>query len=77
MDLRYENYCVYKKIPHNFCVRKQLWGSELWSDGGYIRTVGDGTTSMLSKAMFDIRQCVDFSVKSQILRGFRNENTAS
>jgi putative transposase len=26
-------------------IRKQLWGGELWSDGGYIGTVGDGTTS--------------------------------
>ena len=25
-------------------IKKQLWGGELWSDGGYIGTVGDGTT---------------------------------
>jgi putative transposase len=23
-------------------IRKQLWGGEFWSDGGYIGTVGDG-----------------------------------
>ena len=23
-------------------VRKQLWGGEFWSDGGYIGTAGDG-----------------------------------
>jgi putative transposase len=26
-------------------LRKQLWGGELWSDGGYIGTVGDGVNS--------------------------------
>jgi len=26
-------------------LRKQLWGGELWSDGGYIGTVGDGVKS--------------------------------
>ncbi len=25
-------------------IRKQLWGGEFWSDGGYIGTVGEGTT---------------------------------
>lgn len=23
-------------------VKKQLWGGEFWSDGGYVGTVGDG-----------------------------------
>ena len=32
----------FKKFPE---VRKQLWGGEFWSDGGYILTVGDGVTS--------------------------------
>ncbi len=26
-------------------IRKQLWGGELWSDGGYIGTVGEGITA--------------------------------
>jgi putative transposase len=26
-------------------LRKQLWGGEFWSDGGYIGTVGDGVNS--------------------------------
>ena len=26
-------------------IRKQLWGGEFWSDGGYIGTVGDGVSS--------------------------------
>jgi len=29
----------FKKFPE---VKKQLWGGEFWSDGGYIGTVGDG-----------------------------------
>ena len=30
---------IFKKYPD---IRKQLWGGEFWSDGGYIATVGDG-----------------------------------
>jgi len=26
-------------------IKKELWGGEFWSDGGYIGTVGDGVTS--------------------------------
>jgi putative transposase len=37
---------VFKEYPG---IRKQLWGGELWSDGGYIGTVGDGTTSDVIK----------------------------
>jgi putative transposase len=33
---------TFKEYPE---IRKQLWGGELWGDGAYIRTVGDGTTS--------------------------------
>src|SRR5664280_1763029 len=33
---------IFKEYPE---IKKQLWGGELWSDGGYIGTVGDGTTS--------------------------------
>jgi putative transposase len=29
-------------------IRKQLWGGEFWSDGGCIRTVGDGVNSKTS-----------------------------
>ena len=35
---------IFKEYPE---IRKQLWGGELWSDGGYIGTVGDGTTSYI------------------------------
>ena len=37
---------IFKEYPE---IRKQLWGGELWSDGGYIRTAGDGTTSDIIK----------------------------
>ena len=28
-------------------LRRQLWGGEYWSDGGYIGTVGEGTTESI------------------------------
>jgi putative transposase len=37
---------VFKQYPE---IKKQLWGGELWSDGGYIGTVGDRTTSDVIK----------------------------
>jgi putative transposase len=37
---------IFKEYPG---IRKQLWDGELWSDGGYIGTVGDGTTSEIIK----------------------------
>ena len=30
-------------------IRKVLWGGEFWSDGGYIGTVGEGTTGEVVK----------------------------
>jgi len=33
---------LFKEFPE---IKKQLWGVEMWIDGGYIGTVGDGTTS--------------------------------
>lgn len=33
---------LFKKFPE---IKKALWGSEFWSDGGYIGTVGDGVLS--------------------------------
>ena len=37
---------MFKRFPD---IRKQLWGGEFWSDGGYIGTVGDGGTSEIVK----------------------------
>jgi len=44
---------IFKKYPE---IRKQLWGGEFWSDGGYIGTVGDRTTSDTIKNYFRIRE---------------------
>ena len=33
---------IFKDFPE---IRKELWGGEFWSDGGYIGTVGDGVTA--------------------------------
>jgi putative transposase len=37
---------IFKKYPE---IKKQLWGGEFWSDGGYIATVGDGVTAEIIK----------------------------
>ena len=33
---------IFKVYPE---IRRQLWGGEFWSDGGYIRIVGEGITA--------------------------------
>jgi len=33
---------LFKRYPE---IKKQLWGGEFWSDGGYIGTVGEGITA--------------------------------
>jgi len=33
---------MFKAFPE---IKKELWGGEFWSDGGYIGTVGDGITA--------------------------------
>ena len=33
---------LFNKFPE---IKKELWGGELWSDGGYIGTVGEGTNA--------------------------------
>jgi Transposase and inactivated derivatives len=38
---------IFKQYPE---IKKQLWGGELWNDGGYIGTVGDGTISNVIKS---------------------------
>ena len=44
---------IFKQYPE---IKKQLWGGELWSDGGYIGTVGDGITSYALRSMLKIRE---------------------
>ena len=36
---KHNSKSVFQEFPE---VRKQLWGGEFWSDGGYIGTLGDG-----------------------------------
>ena len=33
---------IFNKFPE---IKKELWGGELWSDGGYIGTVGEGANA--------------------------------
>ena len=33
---------MFKAFPE---IKKELWGGEFWSDGGYIGTVGEGITA--------------------------------
>ena len=41
---------IFREYPE---IKKQLWSEELWSERGYIETVGDGT-------IFDvIKDCVE------------------
>ena len=37
---------IMKRFPE---IKKDLWGGEFWSDGGYIGTVGDETTANVIK----------------------------
>ncbi len=37
---------MFKAFPE---IRKQLWGGEFWSDGGYVGTIGDGVTAEIIK----------------------------
>ena len=32
----------FKQFPK---IKKQLWGGEFWSDGGYVGTIGEGVTA--------------------------------
>ncbi len=41
---------IFKKYPE---IKKQLWGGEFWSDGGYIATVGDGITVDIIKSYIE------------------------
>jgi len=44
---------IFKEFPE---IKKQLWGGEMWSDGGYIGTVGEGTTADVIKNIFKIKE---------------------
>jgi putative transposase len=40
-------------------IKKQLWGSEYWSDGGYIGTVGDDVTAEIIKNYIETQGTVE------------------
>jgi putative transposase len=52
---------VFKEFPE---VKKQLWGGEFWSDGYFVRSVGDKVTSDL------IRRYIKYHQEEQLGFGF-------
>ncbi len=56
---------ILKQFPE---VRKQLWGGEFWSDGGYIGTVGDGVTAEI------IRNYVEMQGTPEEKEGYKQMN---
>ncbi|MGD0918210.1 MAG: IS200/IS605 family transposase [Thermodesulfobacteriota bacterium] len=44
---------VFKQFPD---VKKQLWGGELWSDGYFVRSVGDKVTSEVIRRYIKYQQ---------------------
>ena len=45
-----------RKMFNNTLKSKKIFGSELWSKGGYIGTLGDGKTFNFIKTMLKIRE---------------------
>lgn len=58
---------MFKRFPE---LRKQLWGGEFWSDGGYIGTVGDGISSEIIKRYIKEQGSEQEKAKVQQLRLF-------
>jgi putative transposase len=44
----------FKEFPE---IKKELWGSEFWSDGGYIGTVGEGVTAEILEITLRSKAC--------------------
>jgi len=44
---------VFKEFPE---VKKQLWGGEFWSDGYFVRSVGDKVTSEIIRRYIKYQQ---------------------
>lgn len=47
---------MFKAFPE---IRKELWGSEFWSDGGYIGTVGEGITAEIIRNYIENQGTLD------------------
>ena len=52
---------VFKEFPE---VKKQLWGGKFWSDGYFVRSVGDKVTSEV------IRRYIKYQQQEQLSFGF-------
>jgi putative transposase len=44
---------VFRQFPE---VKKQLWGGEFWSDGYFVRSVGDKVTSEVIRRYIKYQQ---------------------
>lgn len=51
---------VFKKFPK---VKQKLWGGELWSDGYFVRAVGDKVTSTI------VQRYIKYQEKSTVYQG--------
>ena len=58
---------LFKRFPE---LRKQLWGGEFWSDGGYIGTVGDGVNSEMIKRYIQQQGTEQEKAQAQQMRLF-------
>jgi putative transposase len=56
---------MFKAFPE---IKKELWGGEFWSDGGYIGTVGEGVTAEI------IRDCIERQGTSEEKEGYKQMN---
>lgn len=56
---------MFKAFPE---IKKELWGGEFWSDGGYIGTVGEGITAEI------IRDYIEQQGTLEEKEGFKQMN---
>ena len=56
---------MFKAFPE---IKKELWGGEFWSDGGYIGTVGEGVTAEI------IRDYIERQGTSEEKEGYKQMN---
>ena len=56
---------MFKSFPE---IRKELWGGQFWSDGGYIGTVGEGITAEI------IRNYISQQGTSEEKEGYKQMN---
>ena len=57
---------IFKDFPE---IRKELWGGEFWSDGGYIDTVGEGVTAEI------IRDYIEKQATTEEKEGYKQMNS--